>query len=64
MKNPNNWEYITSVKCINGEENIIPNILILSAKQNLEKYFEKNNLGDNICLAVSNFGYSNNEIRV
>lgn len=64
IKNPNNWEYITSVKYINGKENIILNILILSAKQNLKKYFEENNLGDNICLTVSNSGYSNNKIKV
>lgn len=39
-------------------------MLTLSKKQYLEKYFKKNNLENNIDLAVNNFGYSNNEIRV
>lgn len=39
-------------------------MLILSRKQYLKKYFEKNNLEDNICFIISNFGYFNNEIRV
>lgn len=38
-------------------------MLILSGKH-LEKYFEENDLENNVCLAVSNSGYSNNEIGV
>lgn len=39
-------------------------MLILSGKQHFEKYFEEHNLEDNICLAVNDSGYSNNEIGV
>lgn len=44
--------------------NVIPNMLILSGKWHLEKYFEENNLENNVCLPVSNSGYSNNKIGV
>lgn len=39
-------------------------MLILSGKQHLEKHFEENDLEDNVCLAVNDSGYSNNEIGV
>ena len=39
-------------------------MLILSGKQYLEKYFKKNDLEDNVCFAVSDSDYSNNEIGV
>ncbi len=37
-------------------------MLILSEKQHLEKWIEKNDLDDNMTLAVNYNGYSNNEI--
>lgn len=64
MKDPNNWEYIKSIEYVSSEGDVIPNILILSGKQYLEKYLKENNLEDNICLAISNSGYSNDEIGV
>lgn len=63
MEDPDNREYITLVKCVGGKGDILPNMLILNGKQHLE-YFEKNNLDNNVCFAVSDFGYSNNEIRI
>ena len=63
MENPNNWEYITLVEYVGGRGDILPNMLILSRKQQLKKYFEKNNLKDNMCFAINDSGYSNDEIR-
>lgn len=64
MEDPNNREYITSVEYVSGRGDVIPNMLNLSGKQHFEKYFEENNLEDNVCLAVSDSGYSNDEIGV
>ena len=64
MEDPDNWEYITSVESVRNREDILSNILILSGKQYLEKYFKKKNLEDNVCFAISDSGYSNNKIRV
>lgn len=64
MKDPNNWEYIILVEFVKGKGDILPNMLILSGKQYLEKYFEKNDLENNVCFAVSDSGYSNNGIGV
>lgn len=46
------------IKFLNGEEDILLNILILSRKQYLKKNFKENNLKNNIYLVV------NDEIRV
>lgn len=64
MEDLDNWEYITLVKCVRGKRDVLSNMLILSKKQHLEKYFKKNNLDDNMCFAISDFGYSNDEIGV
>ena len=64
MEDPDNWEYITLVKCVGGKGDVLPNMLILSGKQHLEEYFEKNNLDNNVCFAISDSGYSNNEIEI
>lgn len=61
---PNNYKYITLVKYVSDKGDVILNILILSRKQHLEKYFEENDLKNNVCLVVSDFGYSNNKIEV
>lgn len=64
IEDPDNREYITSVECVGGGGDVLPNMLILSGKQHLEKYFEKNSLDNNVCFAVSDFGYSNDEIGI
>ena len=64
MEDPDNREYITSVESAGIGGDALPNMLILSGKQYLEKYFGKNDLEDNECFAVSDFGYSNDEIGV
>lgn len=64
LKYPNNWEYITSIKCVGVGRDILPNMLILNGKQHFKKCFKRNNLEDNIYLAINNFCYFNNEIKV
>lgn len=64
IENPNNYKYITLVECVGDGGDVISNMLILSGKQHLEKYFKENNVEDNICLVVSGFGYFNDEIGV
>lgn len=64
MRNSNNCKYIIFVEQVDHKKNIIPNMLILSEKQYLEKYFEKNYLENDIYLVISNFSYSNNKIGV
>lgn len=64
MEDPNDREYSTSVECVGGGGDLIPNMLILSEKQQLEKCFEENDLEDNVYLAVSDSGFSNDEIGV
>ena len=46
------------------KEDVLPNMLILSRKKHPEKYLKKNNLKNNVCLPISDSGYSNNKIRV
>lgn len=59
-----NQEYITSVECVGGDRDVIPNMLILSAKQHLEFFFEENGLENSVSFAVSDSGYSNDEIGI
>lgn len=49
---------------MSGGGDVKSNILILNGKQYLEKYFKKNDVEDNICWAINDSGFSNNEIRV
>ena len=50
------------LECIGKGGDALPNMLILSGKQHLEKWFEENDLDDNVTLAVSDNGYSNDKI--
>lgn len=47
---------------MSDDRSIIPNMLILGGKNHLEKFFLKNNLEENVILAVSNIGYNNDEL--
>ena len=62
MENPENCEYLSSLECIGRGGDVLPNMLILSGQQHLEKWVEENNLDDDVALAVSDNGYSNDEI--
>lgn len=62
MEDPENREYLSSLECVGGGGDVLPNMLILSGKQHLEKWCEENDLDDNVAFAVSDSGYSNDEI--
>lgn len=64
LEDSENQEYITLVECVGGDGDVIPNMLILSAKQHLGIFFEENGLENSVSFAVSDSGYSNDEIGI
>ena len=58
MTDPDNRSYVTSVKCVSAGGFSMPLIIILQGKQILNKWVH-NNLDEDISLAVSDSGYSN-----
>ena len=59
--NSNNRDYVTSVECINIEGWVLPLFVILKGVYILYKW-DKNSLSENIVLAVSFTGYSNDQL--
>ena len=59
---PGNRESVTAVEAISGAGVIIPAMLILSAAQFLKKWFLENDLISQTTIAVSDSGYSNDDI--
>ena len=59
---PDNQKYITSVESISGGGKAIPPMLILCGILILEKWAEENDLDEDILLATSPIGYSNDEL--
>lgn len=47
---------------VDGKRDIIPNILNLNGKQYFKKWFEENNLENNITFTMNNSNYINNKI--
>lgn len=64
LEDPDNEEYITSIECVGGGGDVIPNMLILSGKQHSEKCFEEKDLENSMSFAVRDPGYSNDKIGV
>ncbi len=62
MEDLENCEYLSSLECVGRGGDVLPNMLILIGKQHLKKWFEENNLDNNVAFAVSDSGYSNDEI--
>ena len=62
LTDPYNQEYITSVESISGGGKTIPSMLILCGIYILEKWTEENDLDEDILLATSPPGYSNDEL--
>lgn len=62
LTDPDNWEYIISVKSICGGGETIPPILILYGVHIFEKWAQENDLNDDIFFATSPTGYSNNRL--
>lgn len=59
LTDSDNWEYITSVERISGGGKTIPPMLSLCVIQILEKWAQEN---DDVLLATSPTGYSNDEL--
>lgn len=62
MEGPENRECLSSLKCVGGGGDVLLNMPSLSGEQHLENWFEKNDLDDDVAVAVSDSGYSNDEI--
>ena len=62
LTDPDNREYITSVETISGGGKTIPPIIILCGILILGKWAEENDLDEDILLATSPTGYSNDEL--
>ena len=62
LKNPKNGNFILSIECMSGNRSVIPNMIILSGKIDLKKFFLHNNLDENVTIAVSDIGYNNDEL--
>ena len=58
MTDPDNWSYVTSVECVSVGGFSMPPMIVLQGKQILNKWVH-NNLNEDISLAVSDSGYSN-----
>ncbi len=59
MEDAENREYLSSLEWVGRGGDALPNMLILSGKQHLEKWLEENDLDDNVAFAMSDSGYSN-----
>ena len=62
LTDPDNREYITSVESISGRGETIPPMIILYGILILKKWAEENDLDEDILLATSPTGYSNDEL--
>ncbi len=62
LEDPENRDFISSIECMSGDGSVISNMIILSGKSHLEKFFLHNNLYGNITMAVSDTGYNNDEL--
>ena len=57
-----NRELVTSCEAISGDGYVLPPMLILPGTLHLEDWTTKTNLDDNVLLAVSDTGYSNDQL--
>lgn len=62
IADPDNRDYITAVECINGVGGSVPSFLILKGVNILHKWALENELEDDIMLATSDSGYSNDSL--
>lgn len=62
MEDLKNKDLILLIKCMSNNRLILLNIIILSRKNHLEKFFSYNNLVGNVIIAVNNIKYNNNEL--
>ena len=63
LSDPDNRDYLISVKCISEGDRDILSMLIIAGVNILEKW-EYNDLSENILFTISETGYSNDELTV
>lgn len=61
LKNPENRNSISLLKCVSRNRLVIPNIIILNRKNHLKQFFLYNNLDEKVVIAVSDKRYNNNK---
>lgn len=62
LMDPDNRKYISSVESISAGERDIPPMIILAGKQILKRWAVGNDLDDDVLFAVSDTGYSNDDL--
>ena len=62
LEDPKNRDFISSLECVGGDGSVIPNMIILSGKSHLEKFFLQNDLDRKVAMAFSDTGYNNDEL--
>ena len=62
LEDAENRDFISSLECVGGDGSVIPNMIILSGKNHLEKFFLRNDLDGKTTMAVSDTGYNNDEL--
>ena len=62
LENSGNRDFISSLECVDGDGSVISNMIILSGKSHLEKFFLQNDLDGKVAMAVSDTGYDNDEL--
>ena len=61
LASDNNRKFVTVVECVSGDGNVLPPMFILTGSIILAAWFE-NSLHDDVAVAVSDSGYSNDDI--
>ena len=62
IPDPDNRESFTAIETISGDGHVLPPMLILSSTQHLEKWFFDGGLEDKTLVAVTETGYTNDDI--
>jgi hypothetical protein len=62
IPDPDNHESLTAIETISGDGHVLPPMLILSSTQHLEKWFFDGGLEDKTLVAVTETGYTNDDI--
>ena len=62
MIDPDNCDYITSIECIGSAGETIPLILLVSGVNILYKWYQHNNMEDDIVIGTTETGYANDDI--
>ena len=62
LKDPKNRDFISAIKYVSDDGLVIPNIVTLSGKSYLKKFFFNNNLNKNIRMAVNDIKYNDNKL--